>query len=59
MTELDYLRKRARVERAAASSTVHVGVRMRHLEFAEAYEFRVRETEAEARRSATLPILVA
>ena len=52
MAEIDYLRARARTERTAACAALQMIVRLRHLEFAEAYDFRVREMEAEARRVA-------
>lgn len=53
MHDLDYLRARARMERAAAENASHTIVRLRHLEFAEAYEFRVREIDAEFKRLGT------
>lgn len=43
MADIDYLRSRARAERVAAFNAAQISVRLRHLEFAEAYEFRVRE----------------
>jgi hypothetical protein len=52
VAEIDYLRARARAERAAACTALRTIVRLRHLEFAEAYDFRVCEMEAEARRVA-------
>jgi hypothetical protein len=57
MADLDYLRSRARHERAAALTAPISGVRLRHLEFAEAYEFRAREMQAEFNRSEILPEL--
>ncbi len=45
MADIDYLRNRARAERLAACNSSGSIVRLRHLEFAEAYEFRVREME--------------
>jgi hypothetical protein len=53
VAEIDYLRARARTERAAACTALRMIVRLRHLEFAEAYDFRVRELEAEERRVVT------
>ncbi len=55
MADIDYLRSRARAERVAACNAPRMSVRLRHLEFAEAYEFRVREMEAEASRSTIQP----
>ena len=52
MADIDYLRSRARAERIAAGNSSRLSVRLRHLEFAEAYEFRVREMDAEVRRLA-------
>lgn len=43
MAEIDYLRTRAVAERVAAASAPGTIVRLRHLEFAQAYEFRIRE----------------
>jgi hypothetical protein len=51
MGDINYLRSRARAERVAASNASRLSVRLRHLEFAEAYEFRAREMDAEAIRS--------
>jgi hypothetical protein len=48
MAEIDYLRDRARAERIAAGSASANNVRLRHLEFAEAYEFRLRAMAAQA-----------
>ena len=45
MAERDYLLARARYERAAAKASPVAEVRLRHLEFAQAYEFRVRQLE--------------
>lgn len=47
----DYLRRRAHEERQAALRSESAGVRLRHLEFAELYEFRLRETQAQERHS--------
>jgi hypothetical protein len=52
MADIDYLRSRARAERIAAGKASRMSVRLRHIEFAEAYEFRVREMDAEDRRLA-------
>ena len=45
-SDTDYFRKRAREERQAAGSAADERVRLRHIEFAQAYELRVRETES-------------
>jgi hypothetical protein len=50
-TDLEYFRRRAREEREAALGGKTPAVRLRHLEFANAYEVRVREIEAVLRRS--------
>ena len=42
MAEIEYLRGRAAAERVAAGRAPGKIVQLRHLEFAEAYEFRVR-----------------
>ena len=55
MADIDYLRSRARAERVAACNAPQMSVRLRHLEFAEAYEFRVREMDAELLRSTMRP----
>jgi hypothetical protein len=52
MEDISYLRSRARAERVAARNASRLSVRLRHLEFAEAYEFRAREVDAELLRSA-------
>jgi hypothetical protein len=49
MAEIEYLRDRARAERIAAGSAPGNTVRLRHLEFAEAYEFRIRAMDTKAR----------
>jgi hypothetical protein len=54
MGDISYLRSRARAERVAACNASRASVRLRHLEFAEAYEFRVREMDAELFRSSQL-----
>jgi hypothetical protein len=46
----EYFSRRALQERQAALSAEKQSVRMRHLEFALAYEFRVRELRAQQRR---------
>ncbi len=51
MEDIEYLRSRARTERVAAATAMRMCVRLRHLEFAEAYEFRVREMNADLLRS--------
>jgi hypothetical protein len=54
MADVEYLRLRARAERVAAVTAARMSVRLRHLEFAEAYEFRAREMEADRLRSTAL-----
>ena len=49
--DTEYLRRRALEERQAALASQKVSVRLRHLEFAEVYEFRLREIQAQERRS--------
>jgi len=51
-TDAEYFRRRAREERQAALLSERISVRLRHLEFAQAYDLRFREMEAEERRSA-------
>jgi hypothetical protein len=46
MADLKYLRSRAYAERAAATGSSSKIVQLRHLEFAEAYEFLIREMDA-------------
>ena len=57
MADIEYLRSRARAERIAAANAARMGVRLRHLEFAEAYEFRGREMSAALLRSTALMAL--
>ena len=54
----EYLCRRAREEREAADRSRNENVRLRHLEFAQAYEFWFREMKALERQSAAhlLPI---
>jgi hypothetical protein len=54
MADIEYVRSRALAERPAAALAVRVAVRLRHLEFAEVYEFRIRELNADLLRSAAL-----
>ncbi len=51
-SDAEYFRKRGRDERRAAKSASLPIVRLRHLEFAQAYELRVRELDAQEVRSA-------
>lgn len=53
-TDFEYFRRRAREEREAALGAKTPAVRLRHLEFANAYEVRVREIEAVLRRSISI-----
>lgn len=50
-SDVDYFSKRAREERQAALHTRDAHVRDIHLQFADAYEDRLRQLSAEARRS--------
>lgn len=50
-SDVDYFSRRAREEREAALRTSDGHVRDIHLQLADAYEQRVREISAEARRS--------
>ena len=52
--DTEYLRRRALEERQAALASDKASVRLRHLEFAELYEFRLREVEAQHRQSMAL-----
>lgn len=53
LKDAEYFARRAGEEREAAFDAETVSVRLRHLEFAEAYELRVREILAMSRRSQT------
>lgn len=53
-SDAEYFRQRAREERQAASIAEKNWVHFRHLEFALAYELRVRLIEEESRLSAQL-----
>lgn len=51
LNDAEYFARRAGEEREAAFDAETVSVRLRHLEFAQAYELRVREILALSRRS--------
>lgn len=51
LNDAEYFARRAGEEREAAFGAETVSVRLRHLEFAQAYELRVREILALSRRS--------
>jgi hypothetical protein len=52
ISDVEYYGRRAREEREAIMRTAHPQVRDIHRELAEAYELRLRELTAEARRMA-------
>jgi hypothetical protein len=56
-SDADYFRRRAREERLAALIAGKGCVRLRHLEFAEAYEFRIRELSEDQSRSTLAELL--
>ena len=51
VSDVEYFSRRAREEREAAMRAAHAHVRQIHHELADAYELRVRELSADARRS--------
>lgn len=53
LNDAEYFARRAGEEREAAFDAETVSVRLRHLEFAQAYELRVRELLALSRHSET------
>ena len=55
-SDIEYMRMRIDQERAAAANAADPRVRNLHLELGAAYVFRLRETQAIARRSAFNPV---
>jgi len=55
MRDMEYLKTRAAEELAAAIATSDNRVRLRHLELADQYSFRLSEAKAAARRSKLAP----
>lgn len=51
--DVDYLNRRAVAERQAALASDKAGVRLRHLEFAMMYEFRLREIQSQEQQAMT------
>ena len=51
MSDVEYFARRAGEERQAAYNAETLSVRLRHVEFAQAYELRVREMLALQRRA--------
>ena len=51
VSDVEYFSRRAREEREAAMRAANDDVREIHLQLAEAYELRIRELSAAARRS--------